>query len=279
MNYIDEFLAETKKLIEDNQSKNSSEKEELIKSRPKIISVASGKGGVGKTTLSVNLALSLIEKGLKLTLFDADMGMADSDILLGATINTTLMDYLNGKIDFDEIIHKVLGMDLISGGSGVAELANLGRMERNYIYSDILKKIHTEYMIIDTGAGISENTTFFMLEADIRLIVITPEPTSIVDGYGMIKTLFKMGCPTVYVVINRAFDEIEAKATFENIKNVASKTFNNNLIYCGYVPDDRDVQYALFQRKPVFLLKEKPVVKFIEKVGGFLYNTLEAESK
>ncbi|MGM0608882.1 MAG: P-loop NTPase [Candidatus Muiribacteriota bacterium] len=271
---LEMFLKETKDLLHDDKA-GVKKKDRKLK---KTIAFASGKGGVGKTTLAVNLGLALLNKKLDMGVFDADLGMADGDILLGTKVEFTLMDYLKGLASWEEIVHKSHGLKLISAGTGVAELANIGEMEKSFIYSNIISQIDCDYLIVDTGAGISENTTYFLEKADIPVIVITPEPTSICDGYGIIKTLLKNNIKNeINVIINRAYDEDEANVTFLNIEKVVEKFYNKKINFAGFIPEDRDISYALFSRKPVYLMKDKPIIKFIEKVTGFLYNKLESE--
>ncbi|PLX18775.1 MAG: hypothetical protein C0601_03790 [Candidatus Muiribacterium halophilum] len=266
--FINNLIKETKELlIEEPFEKESA-------NTPSVISFSSGKGGVGKTTLSINIAIDLANKGNKVTLLDADLGLSDGDILLGKEIHNTLIDYLEGRCDFQSIKNSFYGITFISAGSGVSQIANMDDDEKKYVFNDIIKKIDSDYLIIDTGAGISSNTTFFVEQSDIAVVVVTPEPTSIVDAYGLIKTMYLKGYKNISVIINRAIDDDEAISTFQNLARVVKKYFSFDLSYFGFIPEDREVQFALYKRIPVILQKEKSVSKKIEKVSGLLYNDL-----
>jgi len=264
--FINGLIQETKELLEEKTDDKRLEK------NPLIFSFSSGKGGVGKTTLSINIAIDLAEKGLDVTLLDADLGLSDGDILLGKQIPNTLIDYLEGRCSFDDIKNAFFGLTFISAGSGISQIANMDDDEKKYVFSDMIKRIRGDILIVDTGAGISSNTTFFVESSDLAVVVVTPEPTSIVDAYGLIKTMFLKGYKSISVVINRVIDEEEAVSTFTNLSRVIKHYFSFDIEYAGFIPEDREVQYALYKRIPVILQREKAVAEKIEKVSGLLYN-------
>ncbi len=164
---------------------------------PRAIAVASGKGGVGKTSLSVNLALCLAKMGLKVTLFDADLGLANAEVLLGLFPSFSLYEVLYGDKTIEEItVQGPLGINVVSGGSGCLEMANLDHARRQRL----LKMFNQfsgpdDIIIIDNGAGINKNVLGFVAAAGEVIIVVTPDPTSLTDAYALIKVLdnFKPG--------------------------------------------------------------------------------------
>ncbi|MGI6225623.1 MAG: MinD/ParA family protein, partial [Peptococcales bacterium] len=159
----------------------------------KVITVASGKGGVGKTNFTLNFGLALAELGQKVLILDADLGLANVDVILGIVPKYNLLHVINDEKELSEIvIEGPKGIKIIPGGSGIYELADLKewQLERFLIRLTTLEKEY-DYLLIDTGAGISKNVLDFALAADEIFIITTPEPTSITDAYGLIKTLDK----------------------------------------------------------------------------------------
>ncbi|MCK9225317.1 MAG: P-loop NTPase [Candidatus Muirbacterium halophilum] len=266
-NYIKNLIAETQQLVEKDNI--IVKPENKIK---KIISIASGKGGVGKTTLAVNFSLALSALNIKTTLLDVDLGLGDGDIIMGLSLKNTLIDFLTKKVDFKSIVNRYFDIDFISAGSGISELADLGDTEKNFIWNSIKSNLHTDVLFVDTGAGISSNTTFFLKRSDFTIIIATPEPTSFVDAYGAIKTMFARGYNNILVLINRAYDEEEALDIFSRMNRVSEKSLGKSLTYLGFIPEDKEYQYALFKRKPVFFDKDSQARFYIEKVIGLLYN-------
>ncbi len=160
----------------------------------RIVAVTSGKGGVGKTNISVNFGLLLAKKDRRVLLMDADMGLANVDVMMGIIPPHTLADVLNGKKRLSEIILKgPLGLRLVASGSGgVQELAELTEIQRNRFLQDLLElQNQEEVILIDTGAGLHRNVLAFVLAADEVIVVTTPEPTALMDAYGMIKTIYR----------------------------------------------------------------------------------------
>lgn len=179
--------ARLRKLVEEKKVDIKTEQ----KKTAKIISVTSGKGGVGKTSLSVNLAAHLSKNNVKVLLIDADLGLSNVEIMLGVTPSYTLKDVIkNGRDIEDVIINGPYNLDFISGGNGFLELAELSEIERE----EILIKIHKleglyDIIIIDTGAGISKNVTAFLTISDEIIVVTTSEPTALTDAYSIMKVI------------------------------------------------------------------------------------------
>lgn len=223
---------------------------------PRAIAVASGKGGVGKTSLSVNLALCLAQMGRGVTLFDADLGMANVEILLGLAPPYSLYEVLYEDKTLEEItVEGPLGINVISGGSGFLEMANLDNTRRQRILG-MLNQLNgrDDFVIIDTGAGINKNVLGFVAAAGEVIIVVTPEPTSMTDAYALIKVLanFKVHSE-VHLVVNRAADRREAMRTLGRISTVTERFLEIKLNSLGWIPEDKKVSQAIKSQQPYFL--------------------------
>lgn len=223
----------------------------------RVIAFTSGKGGVGKSTLTLNFALSLINEGFRVGVIDADLGTANLDILLGIKIRYNLSDVIFGKKDIREIIVQgPEGLLLVPGGSGFQELTELSdwqftRLINGFNFLDSL----VDYILIDTGAGLSRNVTNFLLAADEIIVVTTPEPHCITDGYAIIKVIseLKRDKPSLYLLINKADHEKEGKSVGEKMVNVAAEFLNLDIQYLGTVEDDKAVVKSIKERVPVIL--------------------------
>ena len=207
----------------------------------RVIVVTSGKGGVGKSTLALNIALSLCHQGKKVIIMDADLGLANIDIMLGLLPKYNLYHMIQGKKNLKEIIIPGPGgISIIPGGSGITELANMGENNLKKMLVE-LGKLDGEfdYMIIDTGAGISNNVISFLLSADDVIFVTTPEPTSMTDAYGMVKAIARQSTDkTLYLVVNRAVDNIEGILVAEKFKLVCEKFLTLRINILGYVVNE-----------------------------------------
>lgn len=222
----------------------------------RVITVCSGKGGVGKTNLVINLAISLAKMGKKVIVFDADLGLANIDVLLGIVPKYTLYDVFQGEKTLDEIILEgPENLHFIPGGSGIQELANLDYYQRERLIQGLRSfENSADFLLIDTGAGISKNVLGFVTAADEVIVVLTPEPTSITDAYGIIKILsqFKLHSE-VNVVINRATSLHEAQFTAEKIAMVAKKFLQIKVKQLGHIFDDDIVSKAVKKQQPFCL--------------------------
>jgi flagellar biosynthesis protein FlhG len=211
---------------------------------------------VGKTSLSVNLALCLAKMGSRVTLFDADLGMANAEVMLGLVPPFSLYEVLYGDKTIDEVIVQgPLGINVISGGSGFLEMANLDRTRRQRLLSMLDQYSDREdFVIIDTGAGINKNVLGFVAAAGEVIIVVTPEPTSLTDAYALIKILsnFKVHSE-VHIVVNRSSGEREAMRTLGRIQAVTGRFLEIKLNSLGWIPEDRSVSHAIKSQKPFFL--------------------------
>lgn len=225
--------------------------------KTRTIVVSSGKGGVGKSTLALNLSLGLCDLGKRVLILDADLGLANIDILLGMVPEYNIQHMVQGRKNLkDIIISGPQGLKIIPGGSGIHELANLTDSELKRIIIE-LGKLDGEYdyMIIDTGAGLSKNVISFMLAADDVIIVTTPEPTSLTDAYGCIKTIAKNAYPGgVYVVVNQVEDQNEGALVAEKFRLVCHKFLNVDINMLGNIPTDPVVGEVVRQQKALMQL-------------------------
>lgn len=223
------------------------------KKTAKIISVTSGKGGVGKTSLSVNLAAHLSKNGVKVLLIDADLGLSNVEIMLGVTPSYTLKDVIkNGRDIEDVIINGPYNLDFISGGNGFLELAELSEIERE----EILIKIHKleslyDIIIIDTGAGISKNVTAFLTISDEIIVVTTSEPTALTDAYSIMKVISEEKLKQkIGLIINR----VKTKSEFQQASNIlistAKKFLGEEIKSLGYVYEDPNVRKTIYKKTP-----------------------------
>jgi flagellar biosynthesis protein FlhG len=218
------------------------------------IAVASGKGGVGKTTIAVNISLSLALQNKETLLLDADLGMANSHILLGINPKFTLDDFVTGKSSIDNVITITKDkLKFISGGSAINNLLNLSDLERHKIiqsFNSINKR--PEYMLIDVGAGAEASSMSFMASSDKVIIVLTGEPTSFIDAYSLIKAGFLDHKITNFgVVVNMAISEMQAKLNFNKFQSIAQKFLDINLKYLGHVCSSQRIRNSIISRTPL----------------------------
>lgn len=218
----------------------------------KVIAVASGKGGVGKTNFSVNLAISLKEMGNNVVVLDADLGLANVDVIIGVVPKHNLYDVIyNNKEIEDIIINGPSGIKVVPGGSGVESLSNLNDEQRRSLSEKFGQLKDTDILIIDTGAGISKNVMGFMAVSDDVIIVTTPEPTSITDAYGFIKVALKyVPKSKIHIIVNRVSSEIEADLTFQRLGNAVKNFLKRDINYLGYIVDDIKVRKAVMEQTP-----------------------------
>lgn len=248
-----------RKMVKVSQAKPKSAviKADCIKSKKaRVITVTSGKGGVGKTNFTVNLALALAKLGKKIAVIDADLGMSNIDVLLGCAVSHTIMNLLEGNCSLDDIITDgPLGIKFISGGSGIHELTNLNHLQLTYIVNQItLLDEWADIILIDTGAGISPSVMNFVVAADEVIIITTPEPTAIADAYAMMKTFVgHNGTGTLKLVINRVMEPNEGVVATDKLSKIAFKFLGISLTSLGIVYEDSNLIRAVKKQVPLLL--------------------------
>ena len=233
-----------------------------IKSKPlaRVMTVTSGKGGVGKSNVSINLAIQFRRMGKKVIILDADFGLANIEIMFGAVPKHNLYDLIyQGKNIADIITRGPMDIGFISGGSGIAGMSNLSQDYLNYIIHNLaqLDKI-ADIIIVDTGAGISDAVLEFLVACGEVLLVTTQEPTSITDSYSLLKALYRHprfdeSYTKVKMIANRVNKEPDGRILFEKLNVVVSRYLKIPISYLGSVPDDYHLSQAVMQQVPVSL--------------------------
>jgi len=244
-------------------------------SSARVITVTSGKGGVGKTNFTVNLALYLSRQGARVVVVDADLGLANIEILLGVAPKYSLLDMLSGQRTLEETVTRVpSGISFISGGSGLVELANISEsMLKSTVDSLANLDEMADIVLIDTGAGIANTVLRFVMAAGECIVVCAPEPTSITDAYSLIKSVKERSneahVPQFKVIINRVDDQKEGIRIFDNLQKVAHNFLNVELNHLGTIPYDRSLVKAVKQQKPCILsFPNSDFSKEVERIGN-----------
>ncbi len=224
--------------------------------RAKIIAITSGKGGVGKTNFSVNMAILLAKRGKKVALVDLDFGLANVDILLNVTAPYSLEHLFNGTKKIDDIaVDAPGGFKIIPGGSGLSNLTEINEQQRRFFLENFKKlAADNDYVLFDTAAGIAPNVIQFVLAADEVIVITTDEPTAITDAYAMIKVLSqKKRDVHLNFVLNMVKSREKAKITFKRIKNVVKQFLKIELHDLGHIVADSNLKDAVIKRKPFVL--------------------------
>lgn len=236
------------------EAPESSAARPVPKEGARIIAVTSGKGGVGKSNLTVNLALAFLAEGKKTLVIDADLGMANVDVLLGTSSKYNLLNLLDEDVVLDDVILKgPYGLRYISGGSGMEQAGEFTPAER-----DLLEEKLTgcgelaDVILIDTGAGIGRNVLDFILAADEVILVTTPEPTAMTDAYAVMKAYSMYAAkPNMRLVVNRVYDEAEGLEVAEKLRKTAERFLHMEIQFLGAIYEDRTMIRAVRQQKPI----------------------------
>lgn len=273
-----------------------------VMNRTKIIAVTSGKGGVGKTNFSANLAIALAHHRKRVLILDADLGLANIDVLFGIYPQYNLGHVIRGeKALKDVIVEGPSGIKIAPGSSGLKDLANLSKADQEVLLNQFYwldGKI--DYLIIDTAAGIAENVTNFAVSSDEVVVITTPEPTSITDAYATIKVLFEeKNDIQIRLVVNMANSFEEAQQVFEKIKLVCLQFIGKKIQYLGAIIKDPNVLKSIRSQKPYLnlfpntsasksiknfalyfnhSLKEKPIPNENNGIRNFIHKLLGIKS-
>jgi flagellar biosynthesis protein FlhG len=229
--------------------------------KTRIIAVASGKGGVGKTNLSVNLAIAYARMGKRVIVMDADLGLANVNVMLNMIPKYNLYHVIRKQKTMREIILDTeYGIQIVAGASGFSKIANLTEEERQSFINELYTLSSADIIIIDTAAGVSANVLGFVAAADDAIIVTTPEPTAITDAYGIIKIIateienLNIG---LKLVVNRVKTVTEGRRVAERIINISGQFLNLKVEYLGCIYDDPIVPASVLKQKPFFAMDMK----------------------
>lgn len=232
----------------------------------RVITVTSGKGGVGKSNTAINLAIQFRKMGKRVIILDADFGLANIEIMFGAVPKHNLCDLIyQGKNIREIITWGPMEVGFISGGSGIAGMSNLSRDYLSYIIQNLVElDAIADIIIVDTGAGIADAVLEFLVASGEILLVTTPEPTSITDSYSLLKALyrhprFREDVTKVKMISNRVEKETEGLALFNKLNAVVARYLKIPMTYLGSVPQDTQLTKAVMQQMPVSM--QNPAAK------------------
>lgn len=219
-----------------------------------VVAVTGGKGGVGKTNVAVNLSVALSKLGRDVVLFDADLGLANVDLLMGLAVSYTLADVVSGEKSVNEIIVKSdTGVRVLPAASGIPEMVELSMDSRAELIRSLSDELVTpEVMIVDTGAGIDQTVQTFVAACQTPLLVVCDEPASLTDCYALIKVLrHNKNIKQFSVLVNQVESQFQGKNLFDRLSAVANKHLDVNLAYMGCVPSDPYLKRAVQERRPL----------------------------
>lgn len=246
----------------------------------KIITITSGKGGVGKSNTAVNLATCFTRMGKKVIILDADFGLANVEVMFGTVPGSNLSDVIFGGVSIRDVITKgPMGIGFISGGSGVVGLNNLNKEQITFLVHNLsMLNDLCDILIIDTGAGVSDQVMDFVLASPEVVLVSTPEPSSLTDSYALLKAMYKRtefnrAACNVHLLANKVGGETEGRAVFDKMQSVVEKFLGGKLEYLGYIPSDANLEKAVRNQKVVSIeYPQSKSAKAYELIAGRLLN-------
>ncbi len=235
-------------------------------SQARVLTITSGKGGVGKSNMAVNLAVQLSRLGKKVIIFDADIGLANVEVMFGAIPKYNLSDVLYKGMAMRDIISSgPMDIGFISGGSGIVELNNLTREQILSVVGKLSElDAMADVILIDTGAGISDSVMEFVIASPEVLLITTPDPSSLTDSYSLIKTLYKnrqfnYEDVMINVIANKVNSAADGQAVYDKLSSVVSQFLNWNVNYLGLVPQDPVIEKAIRQQQVVSIYDPESV--------------------
>jgi flagellar biosynthesis protein FlhG len=250
---------------------------------PRVISVTSGKGGVGKSSVVVNLGLALTQRGLKVLLIDADLGLGNLDILLGLKPRFTIKDALSLGLDLAEVIVAGPGgLKILPASSGIPELAMLDEFEKVFLLNAMDHYTEdVDVVLIDTGAGISKNVLFFNIGAQDRILVVNNQPPAIADAYALIKILVTQHSEKYFkLLVNGLAHSREAELVYHTLLRVTERFLGQGITldYLGCIPHDDAVSQAVMRQQPVLALyPQSPASRSFVKIAQILWESTSPE--
>ena len=238
----------------------------------RVITITSGKGGVGKTNFAINLALQLRKHNKKVVIIDADFGLANIEVLFGIIPRSSFADVVEKNKSMSEVLTEgPQGIKFISGGSGLGELANLSNEQMYEIINSLAELDKTaDFILIDTGAGISKSVVNFVIASEETIVITTPEPTSITDAYSIIKTVKEVNSniPEFKIIVNKTDSLAEGEEIFEKLNKVSERFLDIPLKCLGSVPYDNHLVKAVKRQEPVSIcFPNSEVSKSIENIA------------
>lgn len=253
----------------------------------RVITVTSGKGGVGKSNVSVNLAIQFKKLGKRVIIFDADFGLANVEVIFGIVPKYNMFDMIYSNKEITEVLTSgPLGIEFISGGSGVQELLRLDKNQLAFMIEKLYELDRlADIIIIDTGAGISDTVLDFVAASSEVLLVTTPEPTSITDAYAVLKAIKRrhdnVDQKIINLLVNRTDSTAEGKEIFNKLNKVTNKYLDLELTNIGYLPNDKHLVKAVVEQKPVSILFPKSIITkgFEELADRMINGTVQSEQE
>lgn len=228
-----------------------------------VIAITSGKGGVGKTHVVVNLAIALRRAGQRVAIFDADFGLANVDVFLGLTPTFHLGHVIEGTLPLKSIILEgPEGIHIIPASSGIQELTDLSEVKRSQLLFQLRQVVDSyDFILIDTAAGISNNVIRFLIPSRRVIVVVAPEPTAIVDAYALIKVLLRRDRKKeVLILVNFVQDKAEAEEVFQQLARVVERFLGQKVQWLGFVPKDEKVSQSVRRQQPLLISHPKTLV-------------------
>jgi len=256
-------------------------------SKARVITVTSGKGGVGKSNISVNLAINLRRQGKRVVIFDADFGLANIEVIFGIVPKNNLFDLVYKNMEITEIITTgPYGVEFISGGNGVNDIINLDKNQIDYMIRMLYKlDCLADIIIIDTGAGISNSVMDFINASNEMILVTTPEPTAVTDAYAVIKAMKRrrmdMTDRKINLLVNKVNSDTDGMEVYEKLNKVCKRFLSIELNNIGFLPNDKLLEKSVIEQKPVSILYPKSSVSkgFEELADRILNETSYKEEK
>jgi flagellar biosynthesis protein FlhG len=234
----------------------------------RTIAIASGKGGVGKTNLTVNLGLALARQGTAVTIVDLDLGLGNIDVVLGMSAKLTLREVISGRCTLEQALQEgPYGLRLVCAGSGFAELANLSAERREYLVEALaILDRSSDLVLLDIGAGIATSVRDFIIAAGETIVVTTTEPTAMTDAYALIKVVSQRARDVAFnLIVNQVSDLKEGQDVAMTMIGVARRFLGVNLTNLGYLPKDDKLLAAIKRQEPVLI--SYPDSRFSQTVG------------
>lgn len=280
--------ARLRKLIEDKQKfvfpeETAGLPERNAESLARIIAVTSGKGGVGKTNLTVNLAIALAMAGQRVLIIDADLGMANVDVVLGVMSKYNLLHLLEDNIEVKDVLMEgPCGIRFISGGSGMEQLANMSMQDRNHLMEKLYAcEQFADIILVDTGAGLSHNVLDFIVAADEVILLTTPEPTAMTDAYAVMKAYnMYASSKNIKLVVNRVYERGEEEEVVQKLVRTADRFLQLPLKFLGHIYEDRNIMNAVKKQRPLLVAYPNTIsAKCIRAIASSLLNGGNADVK